>query len=168
MPGSVCIDFDPSRKELLVDQWGSPEVSWQLRALCLISATIFHEQGAGKLRIRRLLGNDEFEREEVSPFSRGLAAEVSIWEFPSVSGNRERSCIEDRHVAFVADRINMLFCFGPGRHVTARYGEKHDVWGKMLLEVPANGFTPDSLGLWHEFGNTGRILSPRKKLLINE
>ena len=38
----------------------------------------------------------------------------------------------------------------------------------LRIEVPATGLNGSSLCNWHEFGNTGRILPARKKILVNE
>lgn len=166
--GCLHLDFDVRRRQLLIEQWKSEKVSWSLRALCLFAAAIFHEQGAPSMRITRLLGNDEIERESVTPFSAGLAAEVSLWELPQVCGTKVRNGLENPTVAFIANRINMLFYFGPGRKEAAQYGERFDLFDKMILQVPTAGFGEQTLALWHEFGNIGMIQSPRKKLLVNE
>lgn len=168
MRGAIHLDFDLRRRQLLYEQWKSEKVTWPLRALCLMAATIFHEQGAPTLRITKLLGNDELELEAVTPFSAGLAAEVSLYDLPMVSGMKARSGIENATVTFIANRINMLFYFGPGRKEAAQYGDRFGVYDRMILQVPTTGFEGQTLSLWHEFGNVGTIQSPRKRLLVNE
>ena len=166
--GAMHVDFDPRNRELLMGQWKSPSVSWALRAVILFAAAIFHEQGAHTLRVKRLLGNDEFEQTEVTPFSRGLAAEISLWEFGHMRGNKLTGPNEDLIVSWVARRLNQLFYYGPGRKEVAQYGETFGIFDRLVLEVPATGLDPASLCNWQQFGNTGKILPARKKILVNE
>ena len=168
MRGCLHLDFDLRRRQLLYEQWKSDKVKWPLRALCLIAASIFHEQGANTMRITRLLGNDELELEALTAFSAGLAAEVSLYDLPMVSGMKARNGVENATVAFIANRINMLFYFGPGRKEAAQYGDRFGVYDKLILQSPTTGFEGQTLSLWHEFGNVGTIQSPRKKLLVNK
>lgn len=168
MPGALRIDFEAKNRELLVEQWGSEKVSWQLRATILIAASIFAEQGSPNLIVRRLLGNDDFEREEISPFSSGIAAEVSLHSFPHMRLSRLSGPHDDLTVSWVARRINQVLFYGPGPREVAQYGAAHGLFDRMVLSVPRNGLQGDSLCLWHQFGNVGRFMPARKKILVNE
>jgi hypothetical protein len=161
------IVFHPAHP-ILAEQWESEHLNPWLRPVILAAAMLYHEQGARRLSIVRLFGNDPAEKKALkdTPYHYGACADVSVTDLiqPGVPAMGKR--LKEHELPrgrFVVDRLNVLFPFGNGRKQTATYGVD-GVFDRIALEVPQSGYKPECvpLGEWRSWGSTGRHLTPRE------
>lgn len=162
---ALRIAFEPSKERLLAQQWASEKVSPWLRAVLVVMASLYVEQGARRLVIQKLLGDSAAEIEaRQSTHAYGLAADVSIIGIADRRGSQLASFLNGREFPkprWIESRMNLLFPFYDGRKETVRY----DVAGARLhVEVPAKGFPAGSVALasWNEHGVNGQLEEPRR------
>ena len=131
------------------EEWLSDVDPW-LRPVLLVACLLYHEAGANRCRIVKILGDD-------NPYKYGRSADLSVLTIPSVrSSGKDSFYIQP---AWISTRINILFPYGDGEKTTADYD------GCVIkIEIPSGGYRRDAkpLHCWSEWGNTGRILTPRR------
>lgn len=131
-------------------QFRSPMVDPWLRTVLIFTGLLFHEQGASRCRITRLLEGD-------GAFKYGRAAEVSPLDLPGVT----MACAGANFIRpnWISDRINTLFPYGDGNKSTALYDGIH-----IRLEVPFYGFPKNTLALrdWNIWGAHKEWVRPKK------
>lgn len=136
--------------EVLIDEFSSERVRFELRVMLIVADMIFREFGAERMRILRILQGDACHQD-------GRAAEVSILEIPGMTTAKS----PERHPCpkWIVERLNLLFPSTDGSKNSATL--LHD---SILLRVPAGGFPKMTcaLGEWILWGATGRILRPHK------
>lgn len=165
---SARIAFDPSRDRLLREQWSSEQVNPWLRAVLVVLASFYAEQGARKMSVLKLLGNTLAEvAGKASPHAYGLAADVSIVEISDRRGSFRSSFLNGHEFPkprWIEQRMNLLFPFADGRKRTVDYvvAEAH-----LHVEVPLRGYGGDSLSLasWQELGVTADLAEPNGRRL---
>ena len=131
------------------DEWATSLDPW-LRPVILVACLLYHEVGASRCKIVKLLG-------DVPPYIYGRAADLGILTIPSVKS--AGSDVFYVTPAWITKRINILFPFGDGEKTTADYDGNH-----IRIEVPPWGYSKHAMPLhsWNEWGNTGRVLGPRR------
>src|SRR5688500_2330466 len=79
-PGSHIL-FDLKNQSILERQWMSANIEPSLRFMIITSGMLYHEQGASRVRILKLIGNNKEELENRdNPHYYGAAADISIRE----------------------------------------------------------------------------------------
>jgi hypothetical protein len=161
LPDIPLLSFEPTRLKELSDQWLSDKIEPSLRFVLIIAALLYHEQGARRCRLLRLLGSPE---EDVTyPHRAGIAADLSIVELMDGRITDKRKVYSDRYprVEWVTRRLNALFPYGDGGKRTATYYPR-----ELRIEVPVGGFKKrtQALALWTDYGVSGPPkLPPRKR-----
>lgn len=165
MTPPLRIAFAAGREKLLAEQWASETLSPWLRAVLVVMASLYVEQGARRLVIEKLLGNSATEIEaRQSVHAYGLAADVSILGIVDRRGGRCSTFLNGREFPrprWVEQRINLLFPFGDGKKETATYDFRS---AHIHVEVPHRGYShvTAALSSWNEHGVNGELEEPRR------
>jgi hypothetical protein len=153
MQSGARIVFQPLHQKLLREQWESDKVEPFLRAMIIITSLMYHEQGASKLQIIRLLGNSDSElSNKDTPHVYGRAADLSVHNLvdPRVSLEARKAFRNPRSL-FIVNRLNSLFPSGSSRQ-SAMYNQDH-----IHIEIPSNPGNRNlmTLSSWFEDGCDG-------------
>lgn len=147
--------FDLTNQTILSEQWESEKIEPDLRFALIVATMLYHEQGASRMRIVKLLGNTREELENTNtPHHYGCAADISVAELiKGTSVNGENSLmIATPRINWIVDRINELLPWSEGKKLCASNNRNH-----IHIEVPLGGFKKShfALATWAESGPTG-------------
>lgn len=157
------IQFDSLYNIKLLEQWESDKIEPSLRALVIVTAMLYYEQGASRVIVKKLLGNTEQDLlKKDNPHYYGCAADISILELVDSRIVDKANYIARRFpkAEWIEHRLNELFPFGDGPKRSCIYNVDH-----LHLEVPMGGFkkSTQALSTWQEFGACGVIRPPRRE-----
>jgi len=151
------IRFTTQFEEILEKQWYSSNIEPSLRFMIISSAMIYHELGASRLRIIRLLGNtpEELAKKD-SPHYYGCAADVSVRELVDPRVHSIDLMMQKRFpkANFATRRLNDLFPMAQGDKLSTIYNLNPS---HLHLECPVSGFKRETqaLATWNESGSVG-------------